>query len=221
MLDTSPVEPAVGGSRSVVDALRDDIKGGRYHPRERLVEADLAEDYGVKRSAVRAALIELTSEGLIERQPNRGARVRRVSIDEAIEFTEVRLSLQAMCAAKAAELGPADERGTLLDDIAILRGAVARNDQDSYIAANSRIFGRIREMAGHTTANRIIEQLLNRNIQQAFPYVLPERRMESLREFERIVDAVIAGDPDAAYEATVTHMDHVLAALRGIKNSGG
>ena len=87
---------------AVAERLREDIRAGLFHPRERLVEADLADSYGVKRSAVRAALMELAAEGVVERTPNRGARVRSISIDEAIEITETRLSLQAMCAGKAA-----------------------------------------------------------------------------------------------------------------------
>ena len=65
---------------AVVDRLREDIQHGRFHPREHLVEADLATYYGVSRSAVRAAILLLSTEGLVERQPNRGARVRSVSL---------------------------------------------------------------------------------------------------------------------------------------------
>ena len=212
--------PSVDGEqkRSIGEILRADIRRGRYHPRERLVEAELAEHYGVKRSAVRAALLELAAEGVVERLPNRGARVRSVSIDEAIEITETRLRLQAMCAAKAAERGTAEQREALRRDIDSLRAAVAANEQSEYVGANARILTRIREMGGHSTANRIIEQLYNQNAPQVFPFMLPERRFESMREFEAMVEAVVSGNAGDAYDATVTHMEHVLAALRRIRD---
>jgi DNA-binding GntR family transcriptional regulator len=205
----------------IAEVLRADIRRGRFHPRERLVEAELAEQYGVKRSAVRVALLELAAEGLVERLPNRGARVRSVTLDEAMEITETRLRLQAMCAAKAARRGTDEQRQELLADLATLRTAVSENAQSEYVGANTRIFAKIREMGGHSTANRIIEQLHNQNAPRGFPFLLPERRFESLHEFEAIVAAVTTGDEAAAYAATVTHMEHVLAALRQIRDSDG
>ena len=59
---------------------------------------------GVTRVSLRAALFDLTAEGLVERIPTRGARVRATSTpDEAIAITECRMTLEGLCAAKAAE----------------------------------------------------------------------------------------------------------------------
>lgn len=203
---------------AVAEILREDIRVGRYHPRERLVEADLAEVYGVKRSAVRAALMELAAEGVVERTPNRGARVRAVSIDEAIEITETRLSLQALVAGKAALEGSAEQRAELSRLIEALREAVAADDRDRTVATNSAIFALIRAMGGRPTANAIIERLYAQNSSNLFPFMIPQRRIASMHEFERIVAAVLAGDEQAAYSATIEHRDHVLAALRAIRD---
>jgi DNA-binding GntR family transcriptional regulator len=67
------------------------------------VEEDLAGTLGVTRQSLRAALLDLTAEGLVERIPNRGARVRVVSTEEAVAITECRMALEALCAVKAAE----------------------------------------------------------------------------------------------------------------------
>jgi DNA-binding GntR family transcriptional regulator len=45
---------------------------------------------------VRFALLQLTNEGLVERIPHRGARVRAVSLDEAIEITEARMAVEGL-----------------------------------------------------------------------------------------------------------------------------
>jgi len=202
----------------VAERLRDDIRDGRFHPRERLVEADLAEVYGVKRSAVRAALLELAAEGFVERTPNRGARVREVSIDEAIEVTETRLSLHALVAGKAAAEGGDEQRAQLARLLDELRDAVARDDRELTVARNSEIFALIRRMGGRATANAIIERLYSQVVNNAFPFRIPERRVASLHEFEHIVEAILARDPDRAYAATNEHRDNVLAALRAIRD---
>jgi len=89
-------------------ALRQAILSGDVAPGQRLVEEELAGTLGVTRQSLRAALLDLTAEGLVERIPNRGARVRTVTTDEAVAITECRMALEALCAAKAAERQPAE-----------------------------------------------------------------------------------------------------------------
>src|SRR5215217_6602267 len=83
-------------------AIRQAIVDGDFAPNQRLIEADLSAAFGASRAAVRTALFELASDGLIDRLPNRGSRVRAVSLDEAIEILEVRIGLESLCAEKAA-----------------------------------------------------------------------------------------------------------------------
>jgi DNA-binding GntR family transcriptional regulator len=97
---------------SVTEELRRDILGGVFMPGERLIELQLSERYECGRAAVREALVQLESEGLVERQANRGAIVRRVSISEAIEITEARSALESLITARAARraTGASDRR---------------------------------------------------------------------------------------------------------------
>src|SRR5476651_2180022 len=94
-------KPGRGGASAYLK-LREAIVDGRFQPNERLVEADLARTFGAGRTAIRAALVRLDQEGLVERQPNRGARVRLVSDREALEIEEVRVALEQMLARHAA-----------------------------------------------------------------------------------------------------------------------
>ncbi|MEU8820516.1 GntR family transcriptional regulator [Actinoplanes sp. NPDC048796] len=74
----------------VRDRLREAILHGEYLPGERLVEAQLIERFAASRFNVRAALRDLAAEGLVRMERNRGAHVRKVSIEQAVEITEVR-----------------------------------------------------------------------------------------------------------------------------------
>ena len=88
---------------AVVDAIRQGIMGGDLVPGQRLVEAELCDSLGASRGTVRSALIDLTHEGLVERIANRGARVRVVSLQEALQIVEVRRVVESLCVARAAE----------------------------------------------------------------------------------------------------------------------
>ena len=91
------------GEARVVDDIREAIVRGEYAPNQRLIEADLSATFAASRATVRTALLELANEGLVERMPNKGSRVREISMDEAIEILEVRISVEGLCASKAAE----------------------------------------------------------------------------------------------------------------------
>src|SRR5215475_1885436 len=99
---------------ALLDALRAAILGGEFAAGQRLVEVDLCERFGCSRFAVRAAIPVLASEGLVELQRHRGARVRIIPLAEAIEITEVRRLLEGLIAARAAERATRAEVAELL-----------------------------------------------------------------------------------------------------------
>ena len=74
--------------------LRRAIETGHFMPSQRLVEADLAAWMGTNRSNVKLALGKLEQEGLVVSEPNRGARVRVISEQEALEILQVRAALR-------------------------------------------------------------------------------------------------------------------------------
>jgi DNA-binding GntR family transcriptional regulator len=98
----NPGPPRVADEAAVLDELRDAILAGEFVAGQRLVEVDLCERFGCSRFAVRAAIPVLASEGLVDVQRHRGARVRVIPLDEAIEITEVRGMLEGLAAARAA-----------------------------------------------------------------------------------------------------------------------
>src|SRR3984957_1097756 len=105
MAEGTPEGPRAGevARAHAFGVLRQAILSGDLAPGKRLVEEELAGTLRVTRQSLRAALLDLTAEGLVERIPNRGARVRVVSTEEAVAITECRMALEALCAAKAAE----------------------------------------------------------------------------------------------------------------------
>ena len=217
--ERSPGAAAPG--RPVVDALRDAIAGGDFSPNQRLVEADLSELFGASRAAVRAALLELASEGLVERVANRGARVRAISLAEAVEITEVRMVLEGLAAAKAAERLTDDDRASLREIGDAMRAAVASGDLLGYSELNTRLHALIRTASGQQTARAILERLRGQNVRHQFRLAMhPGRPTASLPQHLAIIDALCAGDAAGAEAALRAHLASGVEALPEVASSG-
>jgi DNA-binding GntR family transcriptional regulator len=207
-------KPATGGA-SVYRELRDAIVDGRFQPNERLVEADLARMFGAGRTAIRAALVRLDQEGLVERQPNRGARVRLVSDREALEIEEVRVALEQMLARHAAtRITPshvADLR-RILDD---MTARVEAGDPLGYSELNARFHEMIWAIADQGVAATLVANLKSQSIRFQYRTILqPGRPDRSLREHRLIVESLASGDPDASETAMREHLSRVVETLK-------
>ncbi|GAA2611943.1 GntR family transcriptional regulator [Actinomadura fulvescens] len=199
---------------AVLDGIRGCIRHGEFVPGQRLVEADLMERFAATRAGVRQALADLAAEGLVERVPNKGARVRVVSVAEAVEITECRMALEGLCAAKAAERVTDADRGELTGLVSQMRTAVEAGDLIGYSDLNHLVHARVLEISAQRTAVATIERLRGQLVRYQFRLVLqPDRPQRSLAEHERIVAAVLAGDPAAAEAAMRDHLRHVIDAL--------
>ena len=199
----------------VTDRLRDDILAGTFPPGERLIELQLTERYDVGRAAIRAALVELDSEGLVQREANRGATVRRISVAEAVEITQARAALEGLIARLAAERASEAERAVLRALLADMTEAVAEGDSLSYSKLNRRLHGSLCTIARHRVADDLVANLRNRAAHHQFRLALvPGRAPESLAQHRAIVAAVTAGDPGAAERAMRDHLASVVDVLR-------
>ncbi|WP_425838510.1 GntR family transcriptional regulator [Streptomyces fractus] len=195
--------------------LRNAIARGEMSPAQRLVESELAEQYDVTRASIRAALLELAAEGLVERIRNRGSRVRVVTVEEAVEITECRMALEGLCAAKAAE----EATDAQLDELAglgdAMSKAVANSDPMAYSELNQELHARVRDISGQHTAVGLLERLNAQLVRHRFQLALrPGRPQQSLGEHLAMIEAIRARDPQAAETAVRAHLRSVIDALR-------
>ncbi|TMR14063.1 GntR family transcriptional regulator [Nonomuraea zeae] len=199
----------------MLDAIREGIMRGEFVPDQRLVEADLSERFSASRGTVRSALLQLANEGLVERVQNRGARVRTVSLAEAVEITEVRMVVEGLCAAKAAERVTPAEADELREIGVRMSEAVASGDVLGYSELNQLLHRRIRELSGQAAAAGVLERLRAQSVRHQYRLAMQRGRPAvSLGEHLAIIDAVRAGDRAAAERAARRHLRSVIAALR-------
>ena len=195
--------------------LRQAILHGDMAPAQRLVENELAEQFGVTRASIRAALIDLESQGLVERIRNRGSRVRVVTVDEAVAITECRMVLEGLCAAKAAALASDEQLVELTELGTAMTKAVADGEPVTYSGLNQELHAKVREYSGQRTALDLLERLNAQLVRHRFQLALrPGRPQQSLSEHLAIIEAIRARDPQAAETAVRAHLTSVIEALR-------
>ena len=201
----------------VTAALREAIIGGQFMPNERLIEVELAARFRSHRVQIRTALSKLESEGLVVSEPNRGARVRAVTAEEALEITEARAAMETLVATKAAERATEEDMARLRHVLERMRDAIAGGDLLGYSDLNGELHTKIRNIACHATANRILELLNSQVVRFQFRAILiPGRAAKSVAEHEAIVDAICAHDPERARSAMASHLHQVVDALRQV-----
>lgn len=88
-------------SELILEALREQIINGTLVPQEKLVEAEIAQQFGTSRGPVRDALKQLAVEGMVDYQPNKGCSVARLSPEDAYEVFFLRGSLEKLAIQKS------------------------------------------------------------------------------------------------------------------------
>jgi DNA-binding GntR family transcriptional regulator len=215
MATEAQVEVQEVEGRDVTGRLRRAITSGRFMPNERLIEVELAASLNTNRANVRTALALLEQEGLVVREPNRGARVRLVSDKEALEIVEARGALEALAARQAAARATGADRDVLQAMRTEMRAAFEAGDLITFSALNAKLHREIQRIAGNTTVTKLLEGLKSQVVRLQYRAILlPGRAQNSMREHEAIVVAVCANDVEAAGQAMSLHLDSVVEALK-------
>jgi DNA-binding GntR family transcriptional regulator len=201
--------------------LREAIVAGEFQPNERLVEADLSKDFGLARAAIRTALVLLEQEGLVAREPNRGARVRLISAEEAVEILEAREALEGVAARHAAVNAIPSDIEDLRAIIAGMRTLLERGDLLGMSDESHVLHARMLEIAQHRTITRLISNLKSQTVRFQYRTILvPGRPQQAFDEHSAIVEAIAAKDPDLAEATMRRHLSQIREAL-GHHRDGG
>jgi DNA-binding GntR family transcriptional regulator len=202
------------GKRTAEQRLRNEITRGAVAPGQRLVEPELSERYGVTRNSARLALDVLIAEGLVERIPNRGARVRIVSPAEVVAILECRQVLDGLLARKAAQNATDGQIGRLRANLERMRRAVADHELLEFSQLVQEHHRLVSEAARQTLASSLVERLQGQVVRHQFQLLLSPGWAEgALAELTHIVDAVARGRADRAESAARAHLQAGIDAL--------
>jgi DNA-binding GntR family transcriptional regulator len=146
----------------VADRLRELILTGGLEPKSRVNELELCERFGTSRTPLREAIKILSSEGLVELLPNRGARVASLSAAEIDEMVQVVAGLEAVACELACQRAGEDEIDAIAADTDAMREAFQRKDEVAYFTLNRAIHEGIIAAARNGTLKGIYANLSSR-----------------------------------------------------------
>lgn len=197
---------------AVMSALRASIIDGDFAPGERLVETELAERFEVSRGPIRDALAELERSGLVELRPRKGSFVRSLSAADIAEIYSLRTALESLALRIAVDLGA--DTATMRANLDALDAAHRADDQRSIGEADMALHRSFIEASGHRRLREAWEALADQTLlmMSTLPAVAPNIQ-GPMGAHSAIVDAVAAGDADAAVAELTHHLDDARAAM--------
>jgi DNA-binding GntR family transcriptional regulator len=191
----------------IATSLEEDIVLGRRHPRERLIEQDLCEQFDTHRGDVRLALFELEKKGIVRRIPNRGAIVRDLTPKEVMEIYAVREELEVM-AVRILPFPVAPTRLTALEKIQARHAtAIGNDDMLTVFYTNLDFHQTLFELCGNACLIEIIKTLEQkiygiRFYANAFPEALEQAR----RDHVDMIEALRSSRRDELIKLTRQHL---------------
>jgi GntR family transcriptional regulator of vanillate catabolism len=165
LLEQKPVERGGRQTARAYAGLRQMLVEGRFAPGDRLLEETMVDRIGVSRTPLRAALVRLEQEGMLEALPAGGFAVRGFAEAEVVAAIEIRGTLEGLAARFAAERRPSarelqplreclrQTERALEPDFPSLEAKVA-----AYAPLNDRFHAAILRIAGSRALARQIER---------------------------------------------------------------
>lgn len=192
----------------VVRLIEEEIVSGALPPGTHLDEVQLSQRFGLSRTPLREALVQLRASGLVEGRARTGTFVTRLGIKSILECLAMTAEIEAIAADWAARRMTSDEIASLKLLHEACSVAEQSGDTDAYFLANRRFHAAI--YAG--SHNRYVAKTADFLFLRAAPYRRlqlrqPGRTASSLSEHGEIVAAIEMRDGAAARR--VMH-DHIL-----------
>ncbi len=213
-----PVERATAGAggstQRIVDAISDAVIERRLMPGTKLAEQQIADIFGVSRTVVRQALIQLSRHHLVTLEPARGAFVAEPGVDEARQVYEVRRLLEPALARMICASITAVQLGELRRHLAAEAAALEQRD----IPGRTRLLTDFHLLLARQHGNQVLTQMIvdltSRSALIALMYQSAHSAAESHREHVAIVDALERRDLRAVVRLSTSHLDNVERTVR-------
>ncbi|MFB9434933.1 GntR family transcriptional regulator [Streptomyces showdoensis] len=209
--DTGPGATAPEGGwlrDQVCEGLRDRIITGRLKPGDRLVERDVAEDFGVSRVPVREAIRILIGEGFLQTVSQRRIVVRELTRQDVENLFDMREALEVLAVRRASERRTLAELDVLARLLARARAATDSGGPEELSRANAAFHGQIVRMSRNELLVTALESLEGR-LRWLFQQVDDPGPL--WEEHRLLYEAVAAADADAAAEHALHHVRHYRA----------
>ncbi|MEH7380297.1 GntR family transcriptional regulator [Bacillus sp. JJ1533] len=195
--------------------IKEKILDGTFKPSQKLNEIELSTSIGVSRNTVKKALLKLQQEQLVEVQSNKGANVKSYTLEEVVNYMEIREVLEVLVAVDASSNITDTEINKLSETLHKMEEHLQNNRFDEYSKLNKAFHQIIYDTCTNKQAvemvNIIKTQLARFHIRTI---LVPGRNKNSYAEHRAILEALKSGDEELVAQAIKTHLSNVRKTIQ-------
>jgi DNA-binding GntR family transcriptional regulator len=205
---TPPIERANTLQEKVYDSLRGAITLGAFNGEDIYSASQLAEQFGVSRTPVREALLQLAREGFLATIDGRGFQLRPASPQEVRDFYETRRLIEGYVISRiAAQISDTDIQ-TLSDIADMMSMASDEEDGEAFLRGDGDFHRHLWQLHSNTQLASILDHLQAHIPRLGFHAIAhPGRSLEVIDEHRAIIEALRSHNPEAARATVVQHLD--------------
>jgi DNA-binding GntR family transcriptional regulator len=208
---TNSAPAAKSSSARIVGEIIRGLYDGAYVPGQRLSEPELMEWFSVSRSTARESIHRMEAEGIVDVFPFKGAVIRRMSPEEALDATLVMQMCVGLAARLAAErIDQTGNRTKLQTAWTALLDFEGTGENYEFVRARDRFYRVMTELSRNRELQRIFPTVHVHLIRRNYPLTARER----FDDYRRIVAAILEGNGAAAEKAARDHVGKIAALVR-------
>jgi DNA-binding GntR family transcriptional regulator len=219
--------PRATRTEEVYAVLRADLLRGAFTPGQKLKVVELGERFGASQSVIREALLRLTEQDLLVSEPQRGVRVRDLSIDDITALTETRVLVETQGLRWSIARGDlAWETEVLAADHRLERTPVLAEDgtiSEEWNRRHNEFHLALLAGSGNLRLEAVTAALRdNAELYRRWYWVLTDDHVRDIpAEHRALKDLALARDEAAAVDVLVRHIERAPAALIAYANEQG
>lgn len=182
----------------VYESLKKAIVTLELEPGERIMDKDLAAEFGVSRTPVREALKRLEDEGLVESLPGSQTRITQIHLEEAKNAFTVVAALHSLAARLAVPSITEEDIHLMKNTNARLKKALENKDVVSAVEADDEFHGVLLSASGNQEIGLALERIMSKVRRLEFSKFSSLDAMKSIEEHQKIIAACQSKNPAEA-----------------------
>ena len=211
---TARANNGVSSSDQIFREIVQGLYHGRYVTGQRLIELDLTRDFGTSRGTVREALKRLAAEGIVTLSLHRGAQIRRLTrteVRDMLALLEVLIGFAAHLAAEHITEGA--NATSFAASFRALMSYKTRPDSFDLLRARNRFYRSLVDIGNNGELRKVLVRYQVHLLRVQFRPYQAEIETERFVDYQKMGDAVLAGDARRAEAAARRHVRQISAAF--------
>ncbi len=191
--------------RKICNQLRNDITFGKFRPGERLSEKLLTQEYNISRASIREIIGQLTSQGYLTVEPNRGAVVTKLSLEDI----DITYRILTRCESLAALLAAKNAKGSLIEKLKSCHEEMQNhsNDHKQWLQLND-VF---HELIYANCGSSILTELIYHTRLRIYRYRMVETNPKIIKTYnghhDKILSSILNKDQNVAEKWMMDHLE--------------